>query len=207
MRDAAKDKVDADNKLLGRFPLRRLEAESLRDAMLAVSGKLNPKMFGPAVPVVEDENGIIVIGKPNRDAAYRLGDESVPLGEESRRSVYIQVRRSKPLNVLDTFDWAKAEPNCEARNSSTATPQSLMLMNGAFTMQQAAFFADRVKKEAGTDPALQATRAWKLAYGSEMSDKEKASAVAFLNGFPKKDQALAAFCQALLSSNRFLYLD
>jgi mono/diheme cytochrome c family protein len=206
-RDAAKDKVDADNKLLGRFPLRRLEAESIRDAMLAVSGKLNPKMFGPAVPVVEDENGIIVIGKPNRDAAYRLGDESVPPGEESRRSVYIQVRRSKPLNVLDTFDWAKAEPNCETRNSSTATPQSLMLMNGAFTMQQAGFFADRVKKEAGTDPALQATRAWKLAYGSEMSEKEKLAAVAFLKDFPKKDQALAAFCQALLSSNRFLYVD
>jgi hypothetical protein len=206
-RDAAKDTVDADNKLLGRFPLRRLEAESLRDAMLAVSGKLNAKMFGPSVPVVEDENGIIVIGKPNRDAAYRLGDETVPLGEESRRSVYIQVRRSKPLNVLDTFDQAKAEPNCEARNSSTATPQSLLLMNGSFTMQQAGFLADRVKKEAGTDPALQSARAWKLVYGAEMNEKEKAAALAFLTDFPKKDQALAAFCQALLSSNRFLYVD
>ncbi len=226
-RDAKKDSVDADNKLLGRFPLRRLEAESLRDAMLAVSGKLNPKMYGPAVPVVEDENGIIIIGKPNRDAAYRLGDESVPAGEESRRSVYIQVHRSKPLNVLDTFDWAKPEPNCEARNNSTTTPQALMLMNGSFVMQQAEFFAERVKKEAGTDPALQAARAWKLAYGSEPSDKDKATALAFLKESttafaeqppPPKNpkgpiapspeaRALAAFCQALLSSNRFLYID
>jgi hypothetical protein len=226
-RDPKKDVVDADNKLLGRFPLRRLEAESLRDAMLAVSGKLNPKMFGPAVPVVEDENGIIIIGKPNRDAAYKLGDETVPAGEESRRSVYIQVRRTKPLNMLDTFDWAKAEPNCEARNNSTATPQSLMLMNGSFVMQQAEFFAERVKKEAGTDPALQAARAWKLAYGGDPSEKEKAAALAFLRdataAFVKQPEptknpkgpvppspeakALAAFCQALWSSNRFLYVD
>ncbi len=202
-----KDKLDADNKLLGRFPLRRVEAEALRDAMLAASGKLNPKMFGPPVPVVEDDAGIIIIGKPNRDAAYRLGDESVAAGEESRRSVYIQVRRSKPLNVLDTFDWARVEPNCEARNSSTATPQSLMLMNGSFVMQQAEAFAERVKKDAGTDPSLQVSRAWKLAYGSEPTDKEKANALAFVKGFPKPEKALAAFCQALLSSNRFLYTD
>jgi len=206
-REARKDQVDADNKLLGRFPLRRLEAEALRDAMLAASGKLNPKMYGPAVPVVEDENGIIIIGKPNRDAAYKLGDESVPAGEESRRSVYIQVRRTKPLNVLDTFDWARAEPNCEARNSSTATPQSLMLMNGSFFMQQAGFFAERVRKEAGTDPTLQVARAWKLAYGADPTENDRAAAVAFLKEFPKPDKALAAFCQALLSSNRFLYLD
>ena len=225
--DPMKDKLDADNKLLGRFPLRRLEAEALRDAMLSVSGKLNPKMFGPPVPVVEDDAGIIIIGKPNRDAAYRLGDESVAAGEESRRSVYIQVRRSKPLNVLDTFDWARVEPNCEARNSSTATPQSLMLMNGSFVMQQAEAFADRVKKDAGTDPSLQVTRAWKLAYGSEPSDKEKVAALAFLKDsaatFAKQPEppknpkgpvppspeakALAALCQALLSSNRFLYVD
>jgi hypothetical protein len=226
-REPGKAAADPDNKLLGRFPLRRLEAESLRDAMLAVSGKLNPKMFGPPVPVTEDDAGIVIIGKPNRDAAYRLGDESVPAGEESRRSVYIQVRRSKPLNVLDTFDWARVEPNCEARNSSTATPQALMLMNGSFVMQQAEFFADRICRDAGTDPALQVGRAWMLAYGSDPSEKERAAALAFLKestaAFAKQMappkaakgpapptpemRALAALCQALLSSNRFLYVD
>ena len=109
--------------------------------------------------------------------------------------------------MLDTFDWARVEPNCEARNSSTATPQSLMLMNGSFVMQQAEAFAERVKKDAGTDPSLQVARAWKLAYGSEPTDKEKGAALAFLKGFPKPDKALAALCQALLSSNRFLYVD
>jgi hypothetical protein len=245
LREPAKDAADPDNRLLGHFPLRRLDAEAIRDATLAVSGKLNPKMFGPPVPVMEDDAGLVVIGKANRDGAqYKLGDESVPAGEESRRSVYVQVRRSKPLGVLDTFDWATTEPNCEARNSSTATPQALMLLNGDFMIGQAAVFAGRVRKEAGDDVKAQAGRAWKLAYGREPTEKELAGAAAFLTETteafrkapapvgpvgpkggskskvkakaesPKPSEpptpearALAAFCQALLSSNRFLYLD
>ncbi len=233
VREPGKDAVDPDNRLLGRFPLRRLDAEAIRDGMLAVSGKLNPKAFGPPVPVMEDEAGLIVIGMANRDGAmYKLGDESVPVGEESRRSVYIQVRRSKPLGVLDVFDWATIEPNCEARNSSTATPQSLQLLNGDFVISQAEAFARRVLREAGTDSKAQVTRAWRLAYGREPTEKDLAAAVAFLKDateafrkapapltapkpgpakaadppFPEA-RALAVFCQALLSSNRFLYVD
>lgn len=232
-RDAAKDAIDPDNRLLGRFPLRRLEAETIRDAMLAVSGKLNLKPFGPPVPVMEDDAGLIVIGKANRDGAqYKLGDESVPPGEESRRSVYIQVRRSKPLAVLSAFDWATVEPNCEMRNSSTNTPQALMLLNGDFAIVQAIAFAGRVECEAGEELKDQVTLAWKLAYLREPTEKELAGALAFLRSsteafrkqpapvLPKpkagakaphtptpEQRALAAFCQALLSSNRFLYVD
>jgi mono/diheme cytochrome c family protein len=232
-RDAAKDATDADNRLLGRYPLRRLDAEAVRDAMLATSGKLNLKPFGPPVPVMEDDAGLVIIGKANRDGAmYKLGDESVPLGEESRRSIYIQMRRSKPLAILGAFDWATAEPNCEVRNSSTDTPQALMLLNGDFATTQAEAFADRVRKEAGTDLKDQVKRAWKLAYLREPTEKELAGALAFLRTAtetfrkqpalppvpPKKGEkapeplspearALAAFCQALLSSNRFLYVE
>jgi hypothetical protein len=180
---------------------------------------------------MEDDAGLIVIGKPNRDGAqYKLGDESVPPGEESRRSVYIQVRRSKPLGVLATFDGATAEPNCEVRNSSTVTPQALMLLNGDFAITQAEAFAERVRKDAGTDVKDQVMRAWKLAYGTSPTEKDLAGAIAFLRTAaetfrktpppvpPKagaktpeppapEARALAAFCQALLSSNRFLYVD
>jgi hypothetical protein len=232
VRDPKTDTADPDNRLLGRFALRRLDAESVRDATLFVSGKLNPKSFGPPVPVMEDDAGLIVIGKANRDGAmYKLGDESVPPGEESRRSVYIQVRRSKPLTVLSAFDWATAEPNCEARNSSTATPQALMLLNGDFSLTQAEAFAERVKKEAGAELKDQVERAWKLAYVRAPTEKELAGALAFLRAAtesfrkepappapPKKGEkapeppsaearALAAFCQVLLSSNRFLYVE
>jgi mono/diheme cytochrome c family protein len=246
IRETAKESADPDNRLLGRFPLRRLDAEAIRDGMLAVSGKLNPKPFGPPVPVMEDDAGLIVIGMANRDGAnYKLGDESVPAGEESRRSVYVQVRRSKPLGVLDTFDWAGIEPNCESRNSSTATPQSLLLLNGDFVIAQAEALASRVRTEVGSDLKVQARRAWKLAFGREPAEKDLADAVAFLNdtteafrmapapapppgpkggsatkGGAKKPaeakpaeaptpeaRALATFCQALLSSNRYLYVD
>jgi hypothetical protein len=243
-REPAKDAADPDDRLLGRFPLRRLDAEAIRDGMLAVSGKLNLKALGPPVPVMEDDAGLVVIGRANRDGAmYKLGDESVPAGEESRRSVYVQVRRSRPLGVLDVFDWATVEPNCEARNSSTATPQALLLLNGDFVTGQAEALAVRVRAEAGADPKAQVVRAWRLAYGRAPGEKDLVGAREFLadataafrkaprasppgpkggsasKGRPSKPaakpseppspeaRALAAFCQALLSSNGFLYVD
>jgi mono/diheme cytochrome c family protein len=233
---------DPDDKLLGRFPLRRLDAEAIRDATLAVSGKLNAKPAGPPVPVMDDDAGLAVIGKANRDGAgYKLGDESVGAGEESRRSIYVQVRRTKPLAVLDTFDWAPTEPNCEARKSSTAAPQSLLLMNNDFMLTEATHFADRVKVDAGSDTRSRILRAWELAYGVDPTSAEIDRAAAFIAAeatafestsptttapnaaAPSKvkkkdptpavpppsaaDRALATFCQALLMSNRFLYVD
>jgi hypothetical protein len=223
VREPKTDGADPDNRLLGRYPLQRLDAESVRDATLCVSGKLNPKPFGPPVPVMEDDAGLFVIGRANRDGAmYKLGDESVPAGEEVRRSVYIQVRRSKPLTVLGAFDWATAEPNCEARNRSTATPQALLLMNGEFALAQARAFAERVRTEAGPALTDQVNRAWMLAYSSAPTERELAGALTFLRtaaevfraqpappkgALTAEARALAAFCQALLSSNRFLYVD
>jgi hypothetical protein len=232
-RDPKADAADPDNRLLARFPLRRLDAESVRDAFLAVSGRLNPKPFGPPVPVTEDDAGLIIIGKGNYDGArYKLGDESVPASEAARRSVYIQVRRTKVLGALAAFDPATAEPNCEARASSTATPQALVLLNGEFAAEQAAAFAERVRKDAGAEPKDQVSRAWMLAYSRAPTEKELADALAFLRAAtdafraqpaapaapakkgekpaeppPPEARALAAFCQALLSSNRFLYVE
>jgi hypothetical protein len=233
--------IDPDNRLLARFPLRRLDAETVRDAMLAVGDRLNPRAFGPPVPVKENDAGQFVLGVENRDGAGRFTAEvSLPAGEDARRSVYVQVRRSRPLAVLDTFDWATAEPNCEARNSSTATPQALMLLNGEFVIAQAEAFADRVRVEAGADVQAQVARAWRLAYGCPPTADELSAAEAFLRDQtetfrkapppappkppaatkgktappapppappPAEARALAVFCQALLSSNRFLYVD
>ncbi|QDU23521.1 PSD1 and planctomycete cytochrome C domain-containing protein [Urbifossiella limnaea] len=233
VRDPKADAVDPDNRLLGRYPLRRLDAEAVRDATLATSGKLNAKAFGPPVPVMEDDAGLVIIGKANRDGAgYKLGDESVGVGDEFRRSVYVQVRRSRPLAVLAAFDPATTEPNCEARPSSTATPQALMLLNGEFAAAQAEAFAARVRRDAGADVEAQVVRAWKLAYLRAPTEGEAAAARSFLRGAaeafaaqpapppqPKKGnaplpepptpelRALAAFCQALLASNRFLYVE
>lgn len=243
-RERAKDTADPDNRLLGRFPFRRLDAEAVRDGMLAVSGRMNAKSGGPPVPVKENDAGQVVLGVDNRDGAGRFTTEvPLPPGEDSRRSVYVQVRRTRPLAVLDTFDWATTEPNCEARTSSTATPQALMLMNGEFIIAQSEAFAERVRKEAGGDVSDQVARAWRLAYGHSPTAAELAAAVGFLHDQaeafrqmpppaapkslavakdkaktkakasepaappPPEDRAFAVFCQALLSSNRFLYVD
>jgi mono/diheme cytochrome c family protein len=231
-RDPDREKLDPDNRWLGRTSVRRLEAEVIRDAMLAVSGKLHDKPFGPPVPVKENEVGQFVLGIDNKDTAGRFTAEvPLPPGEEFRRSVYAQVRRSRPLGVLDTFDAPAMEPNCEARTASTVTPQSLMLMNSAFIVAQAGHFADRVRREAGEDPRARVVRAWRLAFGDEPADLEVQEALAFVaeqtelfrEGPPaetkpapgkkpaeKPDperQALASFCQALLSANQFLYVD
>lgn len=214
--------VDPDNRLYGRMSIRRLEAEVLRDAMLAVSGKLNPKQFGPPVPVREDEVGQVVVGVDTTDSAGRPTGKKVSLqGEEFRRSIYIQVRRSQPLAVLNTFDAPAMEPNCEARTASTVAPQALMLMNGEFAVSLANDFAVRLQREAKDDLKAQLSLAWFSAYGAPATEAELDDAVTFLSeqtehfqSLATKDdkstpqtKALALFCQALFSTNRFLYID
>jgi hypothetical protein len=180
-RNQALARVDPDNRLLGGFNAQRLEAEIVRDAILAVSGKLNGKAFGAPVPVMRDPSGEIVIGHDINNAGIPLG-ASPMFGEEFRRSVYVQVRRTLPMTFLQMFDAPAMEPNCEARLASTVAPQSLVLMNSPFILQQSLSFAERVRKEAGRDVREQVARAWKLAYSRAPTAEELADAVAFLQG-------------------------
>ena len=88
----------------------------MRDAALFASGDLNPAMYGPPAPVAPDESGQVVIGRDTRDSAGRPSGKSADLGSERvRRSLYVQVRRSLPLGVLETFDAPMMAPNCERR--------------------------------------------------------------------------------------------
>jgi mono/diheme cytochrome c family protein len=221
-RDAALQRLDPDNRLLGRMSVRRLEAEAVRDAVLVVSGRLNPKLYGNPVPVRPDEAGQIVLGVDNRDdAGYPQGKLADLKGEEYRRSVYVQVRRSRVLSVFETFDAPSTAPCCEARPSSTAAPQALLLMNSGFILTHAEHFAERVRREAGDEPNKQVTYAYRLAFGRAPSAREAEEAAAFLEQQTKllqtakqaaspqtaRRQALSVFCQALLSSNAFLYAD
>lgn len=216
-RSAEQQKLDPDNRLVGRMPIRRLEAEIVRDAFLAVSGKLNAKAFGPPVPITPDEFGQIVLGVDTRDTAGRFVGKAPPLGdEEFRRSVYVQIRRSIPLTALETFDAAMPTPNCESRNSSTVATQALLLMNSKMIHDYASYFAQRLQKEA-TGLEKQVQRGWLLAYGQEPSLSDVENALRFIDAQTEHyrnqkvaepaEKALANFCQALLSSNMFLYVD
>lgn len=219
------DRIDPDNLLLWRMPVRRLEAEVVRDALLAVSGTLERKRFGEPAPVTVDEAGQYVIGEDRRDNAGRFTKKATDLGAEAnRRSIYVQVRRSMPLSVLDTFDAPAMQPNCEVRASSTVAPQSLMLMNSPQVVEQARDFAQRLEQEAGPDVGEQVRLAWRLAFGTSPTSDQVADAAAFIEAqatqfaehppaMPKgqkpnpRREALASYCHALVSSNRFLYVD
>jgi len=223
---------DPDNRLLGRMPLRRLDAESLRDAVLATSGSLIPSRNGPPVPVMADRVGQWVIGKENLNAG-RPGAVIGMKGAQFRRSVWVEVRRSRPLAVLDSFDRPPMTPNCTERVSTTVSSQSLLMMNSDFIVSQSVRFARRLEAEAGEDLNAQLRLAWQLAYGESptknsveaaarfvmqqtelfiaaavAADKKKGDAAA--RAAVRKQaagQALGVFCQGLLASNQFLYID
>ena len=206
------DAVDGDNRLLGRMNVRRLEAETMRDAMLAVSGQLIDKPFGPPVPVSPDDVGQIILAVDTRDSAGRPTGKVESLGDnEFRRSIYVQVRRSMPLGVLEPFDLPQMTPNCEKRAVSTAAPQSLLMMNNPFVIQQAEQLASQVREKAGEDPAARVNLAWRSVFSRTPTESDLQSGVEFLNlpdATPEEQSvALNHFCQALLSSNRFLYVD
>jgi len=232
--DPRREQRDPENRLYWRKPVHRLDAEIIRDSMLAVSGTLNEAMFGPPVPVRPDVHGQIVIGIDKTEGDNKMPVE-VPLkGEEFRRGIYVQARRSRPLAMLHAFDAPVMEVNCERRQSSTVATQSLMLMNSRFILDQAARFAERLQKEGGNNRVGQVARAWQLAFSRSPTALELAGAVEFLSRQvdqleteveetdqkAKKDekakpnvkpapelQALTDLCQALLSANEFLYVD
>ena len=227
-RTDALDVVDPDNLLLGRANLRRLDAETIRDTVLAVSENLTETLYGPAMPVTTNGIGQVVIGTPRGDREGRVNN--LKGGDAYRRSIYVQARRSMKLDMLNVFDSPTMAPNCEKRNSSTVAGQSLMLMNNAELLRQSEIFAERIVRDVGGTSSEQLRRAWRLALESEPTDEQMERSLAFLAVQKKiavqriseltpeekkkvrfadqpEKQALAIFCQFLLSNNSFLYVD
>jgi hypothetical protein len=222
------DALDPENTLLGRMSLRRLESEVIRDALLDVSGKISHLRMGSPVTVTPDEVGQFVVGKDTRDTAGRPTGKKVEIGEdEYRRSVYVQARRSMPLGVLEPFDNPIMSPNCDQRARSTVAPQSLMMINNQFVVECANSFAMRLENEVASSDLNRVIRGWMIAYGRTPTDREIANAVSFLNTKPlvnsdgteaerefrakqwaeENHLRLVQFCQALLCSNAFLYVE
>src|SRR5262249_49169087 len=136
---------------------------------------------GPPVPVKLDEVGQAVLGIDTNDTAGRPTGKVVSLnGEEYRRSVYVQMRRSRPLAFLDAFDEPVMAPNCPARPSATGTPHALMLRTGPFIGGHAGAFAGGVRGGGGAEPRAQVLHAWRLAFGREPAEAEVKDALTFL---------------------------
>jgi hypothetical protein len=182
--------VDADNRLLWRYPARRLEAEAVRDAMLSVGGNLDPRMGGPSYRPFT----IRVFNS----TFYDLLDEASPAMQ--RRTVYRMSVNSAKNALLDSLDCP--DPSVKApRRAVTTTPlQALGLMNNSFVLRQSKQFADRVSKEAGSDPAARVTLAHRLVFGREPSAAERERAVGHV-----REHGIESLCWVLLNASEFLY--
>ena len=194
--NAAAEEKDSDNKLLWKFSRRRLEAEEIRDAMLASAGTLNPKTGGPSV--------IIPIEKELVNALYKPAQWAVTQDprEHSRRSIYLIAKRNLHLPMMEVFDAPDSLVSCPRRETSTHAPQALELMNGALANQQAEALTRRLEREAGPDPRKQAGLGWRLVTGRAPTPLETQLAVKYLKTGSKKEFALALF-----NLNAFLYVN
>ena len=173
-------KVDADDRYYGRFKMQRLEAETLRDSMLATAGTLNREAFGEPVGIARDPGGRIVVGQEQLNANRDVIKVVSRGPEDDRRSIYIQMRRKTPLTVLDTFDEPTMSPNCEARSSTTVAPQSLLLMNDNFVLSTSHDLATRLRKEVPGDARAQITKAWEILYGCAPRENDLLRSLAYL---------------------------
>ena len=214
--DAGNDaaRLDPDNALWSRMPLRRLDAEQLRDALLFVAGRLDETRFGP---------GESVTVRPDGSAA------AAGTGNGSRRSVYVRQRRTELPTILTTFDFPQLNPNCLTRPTSTVAPQALLLMNDPWVHRMAEALARRVEAEPGADdddPAARVDRVYRLTLSRPPTDVERdlgRAALAELTaawrsapGEPGQGAAAAAaarakvmksYCHAVLNSAAFLYVE
>ena len=184
--------IDADNRLLWRQNARRLDAECLRDATLAVTGSLNPEMGGPGYRDFKYTEAYAPV--------YEYITPDSP--ELWRRSIYRFIVRSTPHAFMTTLDCPNPANLAPARLETTTALQSLALLNNDFMLRQAGHWAKRLEKDAGTDPAAQVRRGFALALARQPMDAELAAAVTLV-----EKAGLVQFCRMLFNANEFVYID
>jgi mono/diheme cytochrome c family protein len=186
--DAPGVAVDAGNRLLWRQNSKRIEAEAVRDTVLAVSGKLNPERGGPGFEDFTYEEAYAPI------YTYITADEP----RLWRRSIYRYLVRTTPSRFMTTLDCPDPANLTPKRMTTTTALQSLALYNNDFMLRQARYFAGRLES-AGNDKVVQA---YLLAFGRDPSAEEAEMANVFI-----AKEGLFSFCRALLNANEFLYVD
>ncbi len=194
--------VDPDNTLLSYFTRRRLEAEEVRDSILAASGALNLKMGGrPVVPTLATEE-LYGMSQPLNNAWIVTEDTR----EHDRRTIYMISRRNFRMPLLEAFDQPEGVLSCSRRDSSTTAPQSLSLLNGRFTLAQAGVLAKMLEPEA--DPV---TAAWQRLFGRAPADFEAERSNKFLTQqtqrMGNRQAALIELARGLFNLNEFLYVE
>jgi hypothetical protein len=198
--------ADPSNRWFWRFPMRRLTAEEVRDSMLAVSGVLRHKAGGPSVsPPIPRE---VLAGQSVPGSGWKTS----PPDEAARRSIYVHVKRSLLVPILAVHDAADTDSSCPVRYTTTVPTQALGMLNGAFANEQAADFADRLRREAPGDVAAQVRRAIRLTAARDPEPKDVLGDVEFVRTLMERARldehsALTQYGLMILNANAFLYLD
>ena len=185
---------DPENRLLWKFNRRRLSAEEIRDAMLAVSGRLNVKEGGPGVMIPVDSELVKQLYKPSQ---WNVGHDP---SEHDRRSIYLVAKRNLRLPFLETFDAPATLTSCGRRETSTHAPQALEMLNGRLSNDLAATFAERLTELCGTDPERIVERGFREALGRPPTAEERSLSLGFL-----REQPLREYTLTLFNLNGFLY--
>ena len=225
-REASNEK-DPFNRLLWRYPPRRLEGEVIRDSALKVAGLLNPAIGGKSVfPPLPRH-------MPEPRGGWEMSEDAA---DQNRRSVYVFVRRNARYPMLQVYDMPDTHATCARREVTMTAPQALAYLNSDQTMSWAQSFAGRVVDEAGSDRNAQIERAYRIAYSRSPDGWEKDSSLTFLdrhakiiadreaeeapdgepaklalptvmaeNLKPAQAAALVDFCHSILNSNEFVF--
>jgi hypothetical protein len=197
---AAARAADPENRLLWRARRRRLEGEAIRDAMLSAAGQLAGKMFGPSVrPALPAGVGGQNAWKPDERA-----------DEQSRRSIYLLVKRNLRYPLFEAFDQPDLHNSCPRRTSTTTAPQALALLNGEVALDLAGKFAERLLLEHPQDERALVRAAFEAAWCRPPTESQLQTAVEFLStasAGSTKANAVADFCHVLFNANEFLYVD
>jgi mono/diheme cytochrome c family protein len=201
--------ADPENRLLWRMNLRRLDAETLRDSLIAVAGKLDTTMGGPPIKLAMQPDGLQVVSRKEAPAS------------QWRRSIYLTARRNYPLTFLNVFDYPAIDTNCTRRVQSATPLQSLTMMNDPFTIESAAYLVARVGEMVGSDAP--AAKRIEVVYPLVFARKPNAAEIQWGETHLKEQlriyvaanepvtqasaKAFLSLAQMLLSSNEFLYVD
>ncbi len=189
-------RLDPEDRLLWRVPYKRLEAEVIRDSMLAASGRLNRRLYGPSMyPSVPRA---ALEGHSDPDKVWKASDE----WESSRRTIYAHVKRSLLVPLVEVLDFCDTTRSTARRTVTTVAPQALTLYNGDFVNRQARHLATRLEAEAGPAPAQQIDRAFRLTLCRPPTPSERDALLKFL-----RRQGSEQMCRVLFNLNEFVYPD
>jgi hypothetical protein len=195
--DTSAQAIDPDNNLLWRYNRQRLDGEAIRDALLAVSGQLNPAIGGPPVfPKLPDELAKLC----SKGSVWPVSPRQE---DRDRRSLYVFVRRNLRFPFFEAFDRPDTNASCPRRAVTTIAPQALTLLNGELASESARAFAERIARETGPGDDERIERAYLVVFGRAPDAVERRLSLEFL----RRDPSLPRLCLALVNANEFIYVD